>query len=185
MTCSSDAGEDQQVCGLVTTMQAVGVGTWTGPSGISIEDPTSPNSIIAGSASGAYLLVWTVNEGPCVATDTVAVTFLVVPDPAFSYAQAIYCKGDMPPTPWVATPGGTFSAGNGLVIDPISGTIQPSSSTVGEHIILYTFIGLCPASAQTTIVIAESPDASWLPPASLCSNDDAMALELPHYGDNI
>lgn len=175
--CESQAGPDQTVCGMSSTMEAVGTGTWSNNSGLQFADVQSPVSGVTASVAGDHEAYWTVVNGPCTAVDTVRITFAALPDPAFHYAQGTYCQDEMPPAPWTATSGGVFSAGTGLVIDPSTGVIGLSESQPGEHTITYAFGGNCPVSAITNVTIATSPTATWNAPASLCASSDPLPLD--------
>ena len=78
-----DAGPDKDVCFLTTNLEAnvsFGSGRWTvlsQPTGanVVISDPTSPGSPMSADVYGTYRFVWTEDNGGCIATDTVEITF--------------------------------------------------------------------------------------------------------------
>lgn len=68
----ADAGPDQEICGNIVTMAAVGssgsVGTWTrisGVGGYTISDEHDPNAVFTFSYSGYYIFRWTINAEVC------------------------------------------------------------------------------------------------------------------------
>jgi len=82
-----------------------------------------------------------------------------------------------------ATPGGTWS-GPGIT-DENSGTFNPSAANIGDNVITYTVsIGACSASAQTTIQVLESEDASITPVGPFCYDEFTVQLEVDNYGGN-
>lgn len=176
LECESEAGPDQAVCGSSTTLQAVGDGMWTGSPGLQFSDPTSPVSAVHVDAVGSYEAWWTVTNGPCVAVDTVHITFNPVIDAAFHYAQDAYCRSDMPPAPWVASAGGGFTGSAGLWIDAVSGAIDPAASQPGTYTVTHAFAGPCPASDSVEVTIVAPPDASWEPPSTLCADGNPITL---------
>ncbi len=175
--CTSNAGGDQTVCGLTTTLTAVGTGAWSGPSTITFTSISSPESVIIASQPGTFDLFWTVTEGTCVSVDTVVVIFNAQADASFAYAQSTYCMGDAPPAPWMAQLGGTFSAlSTGLVIDPSTGIIEVGTSAPGDHIVTYSIGGPCPSVSSQQVSIAQNADATWTTPAPICG--DAAPIDL-------
>ncbi|NND77759.1 MAG: T9SS type A sorting domain-containing protein [Flavobacteriales bacterium] len=78
----ADAGTDTSYCSLFGNLFAElsgGSGEWTGPSQVSFSSTTDANASIIASAIGDYVLHWTVNNGVCSATDSVAITFYEEP----------------------------------------------------------------------------------------------------------
>jgi hypothetical protein len=80
---ASNAGADQQVCGVTSTMllgnlPQVGTGQWSIVSGTggSISDPTNPASSFSGIQDSLYVLRWTISSTPCTpSTDDVIIRF--------------------------------------------------------------------------------------------------------------
>ncbi|MBK6342202.1 MAG: gliding motility-associated C-terminal domain-containing protein [Flavobacteriales bacterium] len=176
--CTSEAGPDQEICGLTSTMQAAGAGQWTGPSGISFTDLSDAQTIVNASLPGVYDLYWTVTNGTCIEIDTVSVTFNLPSDASFAYALSTYCHGDPSATPWTAQPGGTFMAfPSGLILNPISGAISIGSSDPGSYQVTYYIAGNCPASQTQSVTVAAGSDASWTAPGPLCSSNSPIALD--------
>lgn len=83
---TSNAGPDQNVCGVSTTLAAntpsVGTGVWTIISGAggTIAAPGSPTSSFNGVSGVTYVLRWTINQTGCTSTtDEVSVLFNALP----------------------------------------------------------------------------------------------------------
>lgn len=106
------------------------------------------------------------------------VTKSVVATVSFDY-QAVYCFTDSAPFPLLAegfTHGGSFSSGEGLVIDPATGTINIPLSKPGSYIVTYT-IAADPASC--TMEGTFSDNITLYPEISLildgkCDNNDFL-----------
>ena len=95
---------------------------------------------------------------------------------SFVYSSATYCQSGTNPTPTITgLPGGTFSAvpSTGLSINPATGTIILSTSTLGVYTITYKTNGSsCPSSSSITMTIgSSSPSAVFSYPGSpFCKN---------------
>ncbi len=86
------AGDDNTVCGNEYTLLAIDpdplVGTWSVVSGsATIENPSSPNSLVTATAFGTVTLKWTVTEGVCEDEDLVSITFKEIPVADFDYVK--------------------------------------------------------------------------------------------------
>jgi gliding motility-associated-like protein len=183
--CTSSAGEDQSVCGLTVTMAASGSGIWAAPVGFQFSDASANNAVVVAPAPGTYSFFWTITNGNCTATDIVSVTFINEPDPSFNYAQSNYCMSAMPPTPWSASPNGSFTATpSGLLLDAVTGEIDPSQSLPGSYLITYDLAGACPSSASQAITIDAPVDASWETPGTVCSSSGPIDLDQLVNGTN-
>ena len=86
----SNAGVDDSLCGLSTTLVAIpsaGTGQWTqiaGPGTSTLANPTNPTTAISSSVYGMYTFQWYENNTfGCEDADTVNISFDVVPDPSF------------------------------------------------------------------------------------------------------
>lgn len=94
-----DAGQDQQVCGLSTSLNAnapsIGSGSWvqvSGPSTLGISDINNPQATVTASAYGLYELAWQTQNAVCpILSDTVRITFLDNPTPANAGPDQAVC----------------------------------------------------------------------------------------------
>ena len=130
--------------------------------GTDIAGATSATYTATVSASGSYTVVVT-NASGCVATSTpIAVTVNPATTATFSYAGATFCASGANPTATITgTAGGTFSSTTGLTIDPATGTIDLSASTLGTYTVTYSVAGTCPSSATATVTISSAPLAGF------------------------
>lgn len=77
-TPSIDAGEDMGVCGLSTSMQGSGSGTWSlidGPGTAIFTVPDDPNSEVMVSSYGNYTFAFSIDNNGCNAEDEVTIAF--------------------------------------------------------------------------------------------------------------
>jgi hypothetical protein len=91
------------------------------------------------------------------------VVVTALPSATISYSSAIFCKNLTAPQNVIltGTPGGVFSSTPGLSIQPGTGAIVPSTSSMGVYTVNYTIAagGGCPAvTASTSVFINPMPD---------------------------
>lgn len=130
------------------------------------------------TTSGTYTVAVT-NASSCTSTSS-SVTVTVNPgtSAAFAYATNTFCQSGANPTPTVTgTAGGVFVAnGNGLNINPYSGTINLPQSQAGTYTITYSVSGTCASSASTTLTISQSAQATFgYPAGSYCASGNPVA----------
>ncbi len=77
---TANAGPDGSDCEKENLLlQATGQGTWSVIEGnVSLSSNTDPNAIINNIAQGENVLIWTVSQGGCTATDTLVLTLLPI-----------------------------------------------------------------------------------------------------------
>ena len=121
-------------------------GIFSSSSGLTI-NPSSGIIDLTKSIAGDYIITYTVNLSSSCGNATFAVPLQIKPylDPivSFKYPDAI-CKDAgivTPNLPSNFTKGGRFSSSPGLNIDPIIGTIDISSSQIGNYVITYKYRG--------------------------------------------
>ncbi len=161
----------------------------TTPTGLTI-DPLTGQLTLASSTPGTYDVVYAV-AGACSAADTVVVTVVAPPSAAFAYTattQAI-CPSSGP-LPVLLAPGavaGTFtSSGLGLILDPITGTIDPAASAAGSYTVTNTVAaanGCAAVQAGTFILIDQRFDYQIQPSATtICQGDTAVLTAVDSLG---
>jgi len=148
-------------------------GTFSGTGGLVVNSGNGTVDLSASSA-GAHTVTYT-TAGPCAATATFNITINAEDDPSFTYASATFCQGAADPSPTVTgTGGGTFSGPAQIAINPTTGLIDLSASTVGgPYTITYTTPGpACPNSTTFAITIQADQDASFsYSSATFCAGD--------------
>ncbi|MDB5235539.1 MAG: gliding motility-associated C-terminal protein [Hymenobacter sp.] len=105
-------------------------------------------------------------------SNSAAVTVTVLPSVAtVAYAQPggpipSFCQAGSAPVV-IATPaGGRFGSTAGLVLDPVTGTVNLAGSTPGTYVVTYAVTTPCPASGTTslTVALAAPPFSYACPP---------------------
>ena len=114
-------------------------GVWEAPPGLTINPATGEINLSA-SASGTYTVSYTV-ENLCRNTATTTIILSTADDPYFSYSKYSYCVNQSDPTPLsIATVSGTFSGSASITVNATTGAIDISASSVGDHVITYTYL---------------------------------------------
>lgn len=119
-------------------------GTFTSTTGLSI-NATTGEIDLANSTAGTYDVTYTVNAGQCISEEstTVSVTVTAVTTAVvnFSYTETTVCidsESDL--TPIKAnnfSEGGEFTSTT-LTVNPLTGVIDMSTATAGNHDVVYT-----------------------------------------------
>src|SRR5690606_35828975 len=100
-----DAGPDATVCGLAHGLNAalglIGSGTWTGPAGYAIMPAQGAQASVVAPGPGPATFHWTENDGTCLVTDSVTITFTDTIVPAITTTDAVCheaCNGSVTAT---------------------------------------------------------------------------------------
>ncbi len=76
---NANAGIDDTTCTLSFNLNAqpsIGIGSWTGPAGVTFNPVNSPTATVTVPAAGVYNFTWTeTNTASCVTSDVVTITF--------------------------------------------------------------------------------------------------------------
>ncbi|MBL7946016.1 MAG: gliding motility-associated C-terminal domain-containing protein [Flavobacteriales bacterium] len=110
------------------------------------------------------------------ANDTLNLIIAPIPSAVFDLGAVTFCTNEQPVLAEVSTPGGLFSSSEGLVIDPTTGAIDPTSSVPGSYTITHTLDGQCPSSANVNVTLVAAPNADWNSPVSTCDNSGSLQL---------
>ncbi|MFT3908127.1 MAG: T9SS type A sorting domain-containing protein [Ferruginibacter sp.] len=163
--------------------------TWTySGTGASFTSPTTSPSLAVTFAPGATSGTLSVTAGNLCGTNatasTLPITVNALPTATISYPAAGYCtntSGTISVTR-SGTAGGTYSASpSGLSINNSTGTITPSSSSVGSYTVTYSFTnGTCPNTTTTTVTINPIPAVTaTATPSVMCSGGNSQLLVTP------
>ncbi|MEZ4827661.1 MAG: T9SS type A sorting domain-containing protein [Bacteroidia bacterium] len=115
-------------------------------------------------SDGMVSLTPFVNQGavfvwPCTPTE----------DPSFTYPDSVCAADAFPFATITGDTGGVFSVNQGASIDPITGSLDLSSTTAGTiYTITYSFSGSCPTADSQMIAVIAQNDASFDYPLSAC-----------------
>lgn len=134
------------------------VGTYSSsPPGLSI-NATDGEIDLSTSLAEVYSVEYTTG-GICPNSSTQVIIVLGASDAGFTYGSSNYCVSSSDPAPSITgLTGGVFSSvPSGLSLDPFTGVIDVSSSTVGSYNVTYTVGGDCPNS-QTQVVNIDDLD---------------------------
>lgn len=151
--------------------------TQTNVSGASAGSGTSISqllNLVSTASAGTAVYTVTPTDNGCAGTPvSITVDVNPVDNASFSYASSTYCQtGTDPSATITGTPGGVFSSvPAGLVIDPATGLIDLSASTLGTYTLTYQTNGPCPNNSTVTLTITNAPSASFTYTASVCSSD--------------
>ncbi|MCB0516702.1 MAG: hypothetical protein KDD49_11610, partial [Bacteroidetes bacterium] len=184
--CSANAGIDVEVCGLTATLSGnstTGTGTWSGDASFAnIHNPTTTVSV---SEYGIYAFTWMVQQGTCVSTDQVVLTFSPPPSPANAGADATICGLSYQLSALAPAIGiGTWS-GPGIFSDPANPQSTVTVSGYGSYTFYWTTSNCnCPISQDgVTIAFSDgSPYAYAGQDQSVCSLSTGLQANLPASG---
>jgi len=154
------------------------------PAGLSVDPVTGEVDLTTGSVGTTYTITYTVGI-LCINDYSVTITITDFDDPSFSYGAPSFCPtGTATPTP--VTPGGTYTVSPpGLSVDPLTGTADLSTGTVGvTYTITYTTpAGPCSNSTTTTLTIDPLDDPSFAYDApSYCPTGTTLPLSVTTPG---
>jgi len=161
--CTSSATNTATV-----TLTGSAGGVYTSTTGLAIDAATGTINL-ADSDAGTYTVTYAIAaSSSCPAfTTTTTVEIIEAAQAEINYGTPVsttLCSNAGTVQPVVnGTQGGTYSADNGLAIDPVTGEINATTATSGTYIITYTLpaSGPCAAvTATTEVVITTQPVAA-------------------------
>lgn len=155
-------------------------GIWTAPAGVTINASTGVIDL-ATSTPGTYSITYTVAASGCAAGGssnfTITITGAFTPVTSFTLPASVCSNsGTINPTAGAGfTSGGVWSSSAGLTIDPVTGAINPLTSTPGLYSVNYTVASTScsPAgvgSANITITAPVTPVTGFSYASPVCSN---------------
>lgn len=162
------------VNGPLDTLQVsvpVGSGTWSGP-GITDTNLGVFNPALAGSGP-THEIIFTINGNCGTAADTINI--IVTPQPNATITQAPQqCSTGAAITLNAATTGGTWT-GTGIT-NATTGSFDPATAGVGNHIITYTITTPCTAVDTMTIVVVSQLNSTITHVGPFCTSFPAVTL---------
>ncbi|MBL7941554.1 MAG: hypothetical protein JNM00_02250, partial [Flavobacteriales bacterium] len=204
----ADAGDDQEWCLPITSTNMTGnatsgaaTGNWVLISGGgTIDDPSSPTTLITDLPVGNNVFEWTINNGPCGSTSDLVTISIFDPgaDIADAGPDAYFCtpvstytmQANTPESPGVGT--WILLSGSGIVQEPNNPNTLVTALTVGENIFMYC-IDNGPCASPTCDVMSIFIYNETTPPADagidqeIClpqtsTTMDASPAEFPAIG---
>lgn len=153
------------------------------PAGLTIDAATG---MITPSAStvGFYTVIYTLQAtGGCPEFTTSSSLWIIrSPEVTISYPGSPFCVTSGPADVILSgSAGGTFTAvPAGLVLDPVTGTIQPSGSTPGDYTVTYKGQSSCgDVSVNTAVSVTSGPQARISYPVStFCTSAGPVDVQL-------
>ncbi|MBA3681967.1 MAG: gliding motility-associated C-terminal domain-containing protein, partial [Bacteroidetes bacterium] len=187
----ANAGTNQNFCGGTTATlngnnPAAGTGTWSVVAGgASVTSPNVNNSAVTGLTTGTNILVWTISNGSCPATnDTVKIIIDGVPTIANAGADQNTCNNFTTLNANVPLVGlGTWFVigGSSSVTTPTLNNSAVTGLSTPTNILVWTVTnGICPASTDT-LVITVSPLSA---PAFAGNDTTVFANQVTLNGNN-
>jgi gliding motility-associated-like protein len=170
---------------------------WTTSGDGSFDDATSTAAVYTpagtdipavGASVNTVTLTLTTDDptGPCSSVSSnMTLTINPMEDASFSYGSGTYCTTASDPSPTISgVGGGTFSGPAALSINPSSGLIDVSASTIGgPYTVTYTTPGTCTSSSTFDITITSGADAQFTYTTPIC-NSGANPLPAHTTGSN-
>jgi gliding motility-associated-like protein len=114
----------------------------------------------------------------CSSSDVITVQVLPLPTASISYTGNPFCQTGTAPVSRVGQAGGTYSSTTGLIINPVTGEINLSSSTPGSYTVTYSFSnGSCTSQVRTEVSIFSLPIVVYQPTLpSVCVQGNPFTL---------
>ncbi len=135
------------------------------PAGLSI-NPSTGEINFSLSIPNTYQIGYQTN-GVCPTSSQISMTITSEDFALVGYPVSNYCQGETNTVPSImGTLGGTFtSLPAGLVINPLTGELNLTTSIPNTYTIKYLTSGICPDSTSSSITINELDDASFSYPS--------------------
>lgn len=154
------------------------------PAGLNINGTTG---VINPSISlpNSYIVKYTIS-GICGDSSLETITINTSNDASFAYPTGSICIGGGNITPMISNLGGAFTATPaGLTINPSTGEVDPSTSSVGNYLISYSFSGICGDTVAHNLSITANGDASFhYSNNSICQDTNLITATVNSSGGN-
>ncbi len=165
----ANAGPDQNFCGNTTAtlsgnIPAAGTGTWSVISGgASVTSPNVNNSAVTGLNTGTNILVWTIANGSCPATNDTVKIFIDAVPVANAGADQSTCSNSITlnsNAPLVGTGVWSVISGTSTVVTPTLNSSAVIGLSTPTNVFVWTVTnGICPASTDTVVINVSIPSS--------------------------
>ncbi len=187
---SVNAGTDQTLCSLTTSLHATPVagtvGSWSVISGgATFADFNDPNTSLTNVLRGTNLLRWTINNKNCLSYDEVAITN-DLPSNAMAGPDTVLLTNTYvmnANTPVYGTGVWSLVSGSGVIANPSSPTTGVTNLGIGENIFRWTITNnSCLSQDEVKVINYTLTNTDAGPNQALCSDNTVLAGTQPNYG---
>lgn len=146
-------------------------------------DPVSGMLDVSSLSAGSTYTITYQTAGLCPATSTQTISVQDTGNAAFSYPSSVCPAGTSPMPTIIGDTGGTFSVFPAANIDPVSGALDLSSTTIGTtYTITYALGGNCPTSSIQSVAV-EDTAAPMVPVLPTVSGSCSASITAPSTTD--
>lgn len=160
----------------LTTSVPVGTGTWSGPgitnTSLGIFDPAT-------AGVGSHQIIYTISGSCGTGADTTTIVVTPLPDPTIT-PVGNQCASGASITLSAVTPGGTWS-GTGIT-NPSTGTFDPATAGIGNHLITYSISSPCFAQDTVIITVTSQLNATITDVGPFCTASPAITMNAADPG---
>ena len=186
----SVAGSNQTICAsspsanLSANTPSSGVGTWSLISGQgTLTNPTLAVTTITNLGSSPIVLEWTISDGGCTSTSSLAILLDAAPDPAVAGSDQFLCINS--PTanvnaisPVTGTGSWSLIAGSGLITNSLSATTSVTGLGTGTNVLEWAVSnGVCAPNISTLALIVDN-----LALTSVAGSNQTICISTPTAG---
>jgi gliding motility-associated-like protein len=185
-----DAGTDQTICSLTTTLNAntpvSGLGTWSIFSGGAIfSSGNDPRANVINLSRGPNVLRWSINNGGCVSQDEITI-INDLPTNSNAGADAIILTDNYTlngNNPAIGTGHWTLLSGSATIVNPNQYNTSLTDLGIGENSFKWTISNNLCYSQDVAKIINYTPTLTDAGPGqTLCVNHTILQGTIPNYG---
>ncbi|HEX2617349.1 MAG TPA: hypothetical protein VHL57_07380, partial [Flavobacteriales bacterium] len=172
----AEAGADAEICGYTIALNAQGTGNWSSTADAVIADLNDPHSSVTVQAQGTYSFQWNVANGPCTASDEVAITFYT-PISSSAGPDRSMCATS---TIMEAVGVGTWNSPTGGVIiaDPTDPHTTVSALSPGTYFLSWTLVnGVCVGTDEVALTFHPTVVADAGADQEVCGFDAQLTAQ--------
>ena len=149
--------------------------TGSGAMNYSWDNGVIDGDYVSPSATTTYTVTGTDANG-CSNIDQITITINPPDDASFNFPNTTYCITETDPIAIITgLPGGVFSASNGLIINPMDGTIDLDLSGAGNYTVYYSSNVNCSNVDSVSIIIYDLPNVNGnASQTTICEGDSAQ-----------
>lgn len=185
-----DAGTDQTICSMTTTLSAntpsIGTGSWSIVSGGAVfSNNTDPDATISNLSRGLNILQWSISNSGCISSDIVNVRN-DLPSNALAGEDTIILSDNYildGNVPVIGTGQWTLVKGSAIITNPAQYNTPVTGLGIGENIFRWTITNnLCYSHDEVKVINYTPTVTDAGPNQTLCSDRTFLAGTRPTYG---